>query len=78
MVTGELWQSFAWPDEEANELALAAAMALRRAGLEPDAVLVWLDQVYEQPDRFLSDPVLAPLAARLRRQITRPLRGERN
>jgi hypothetical protein len=68
MFTGELLRSFGWADEETVELAQAAAAALRDAGLERDAVLVWLDQVYAQPDRFLSDPVLAPLAARLRRQ----------
>jgi hypothetical protein len=74
MVMGELLQLlqfFGRPDEESDEesieLALAAAMALRRAGLERDAVLVWLDQVYAQPDRFLSDPALAPLATRLSR-----------
>ena len=63
MLTSELLQSFGSPDEEIIELAQAATVALLSIGLERDAVLVWLDQVYTQPDRFLTDPVLAPLAA---------------
>ena len=62
MLTRELLRSFGWHDEETIELAQAAATALLSIGLTRDAVLVWLDQVYTQPKRFLNDPVLAPLA----------------
>jgi len=69
MVTCELVQSCGWPDDETCELAQVAAEALLGAGLGQDAVLVWIDQTYTQPGRFLSDPVLAPLAhARLRQE----------
>jgi hypothetical protein len=69
MLIGELLQSFGWPEEETIELAQAAAATLLGMGLERDAVLVWIDQIYSQPSRFLSDPALAPLAhARLRRE----------
>jgi hypothetical protein len=68
MVTRELVQSCGWSDDETRELAQVAAEALLGAGLGRDAVLVWFDQTYTQPSRFLSDPVLAPLArASLRR-----------
>jgi hypothetical protein len=62
MLKRELVQSFDWPNDETTELAQAAAAALLGTGLERDAVLVWLDQIYTQPGRYLSDPVLAPLA----------------
>lgn len=69
MLTHELLQSYyGWPDSRLSELALAAAEALVRSGLTRDAALVWLDQVYTQPERYLGDPVLAPLArARMHR-----------
>jgi hypothetical protein len=63
MLAGELSRAFGWSDEETFELAEAAAVALLSIGLARDAVLVWLDQVCTQPDRFLNDPLLAPLAA---------------
>ncbi len=62
MLTRELVQSFDWPNDETTELAQAAAAALLDTGLQRDAVLVWLDQICAQPSRYLSDPVLAPLA----------------
>jgi hypothetical protein len=62
MVTSELIRSFGWHDDETIELAQAAAVALLGMGLACDAVLVWIDQVYTHPDRYLNDPLLAPLA----------------
>lgn len=69
MLTRELLQDYGWGESHLAEPALAAAEALVRSGLTRDAVLVWLDQVYTDPERYLADPVLAPLArARLRGQ----------
>jgi hypothetical protein len=62
MTPRERVQSCGWPDKETVELEQAAAVALLRTGLDRGAVLVWIDQVYAQPNRFNSDPVLAPLA----------------
>jgi hypothetical protein len=74
MLTGELLRSFGWNDEETIELAQAAAVALLSIGLARDAVLVWLDQVCTQPARFLTDPLLAPLAAAWLEQQPRVLK----
>jgi hypothetical protein len=69
MVTRDLMQSGGWPDDETRALAQVAAEALLSAGLGRDAVLAWIDQTYAQPGRYLSDPILAPLAhATLRRE----------
>jgi len=69
MLTRELLNVFDWTESHLAEPALAAAEALIRSGLTRDAVLVWLDQVYNEPQRYLSDPVLAPLArARMERE----------
>lgn len=62
MLTRELLQDYGWSESHLAEPALAAAEALGRSGLTRDAVLVWLDQVYTDPQRYLADPVLAPLA----------------
>jgi hypothetical protein len=75
MLTRELLQSYGWPNDETTELALAAAEALLATGLGRDAVLVWLDQVCAQPGRYLSDPVLAPLARASLRQALRALQA---
>jgi hypothetical protein len=67
MLLGKLLQPFGSVDEETIELAQEAVTALLSIGLERDAAFAWIDQVCAQPDRFLNDPVLAPLAdARLR------------
>jgi hypothetical protein len=69
MLTRELLKLFDWTESHLAEPALAAAEALARSGLTRDAVLVWLDQVYNEPQRYLADPVLAPLArARMERE----------
>lgn len=69
-MTRELLQSYGWPDNELTEQAVDAAEALLRSGLAREAALVWLDQVYARPARYLGDPVLAPLArAYLRHSI---------
>lgn len=62
MLTRELLKLFDWTESHLAEPALAAAEALTRSGLTRDAVLVWLDQVHTEPQRYLADPVLAPLA----------------
>jgi hypothetical protein len=62
MTLRDLVQSCGWPDDGTRELAQEAAAALLGIGLGRDAVLVWIDQVYAQPNRFLSDLLLAPLA----------------
>jgi hypothetical protein len=62
MTLRDLVQSCGWPDDGTRELAQRAAAALLGIGLGRDAVLVWIDQVYAQPNRFLSDLLLAPLA----------------
>src|SRR5262249_42687431 len=71
MLTRELLQSYGWPDNELTEQAVDAALALLRSGLAGEAALVWLDQVYERPARYLGDPVLAPLARACLRQSIR-------
>jgi hypothetical protein len=58
----ELVESCGWPDDGTRELAQGAAEALLGTGLGLEAILVWIDQVYAQPHRFLSDLLLAPLA----------------
>jgi len=65
MLTRELLKLFDWTESHLAEPALAAAEALARSGLTRDAVVVWLDQVYTEPQRYLGDPVLAPLARAL-------------
>jgi hypothetical protein len=74
MLTRELLQSYGWPDNELTALALDAAEALLRSGLTREAALVWLDQVYTQPARYLGDPSLAPLARACLRQSLLPMR----
>jgi hypothetical protein len=69
MTPRELVQSCGWPDDGTSELAQVTAEAPLGTGLGRDAVLVWIDQIYAQPGRFLIDPVLVPLAyAGLRRE----------
>jgi hypothetical protein len=74
MLTRELLQSYGWPDNELTEQAVDAAQALLRSGLAREAALVWLDQVYTRPARYLGDPVLAPLARACLRQSIRSIR----
>ena len=78
MLLEELLQRFGSVDEETIELAQGAVTALLSIGLERDAALAWIDQGCAQPDRFLDDPVLGPLAgARLRSQVVSPQGHER-
>lgn len=62
MLTRERLASYGWSDDHVTDLALEAARTLAGAGLDQDAILVWLDQVRAEPGRYLSDPELAPLA----------------
>ncbi len=57
---------YGWPEGRVLDLACDASERLSAAGLQRDAVLVWLEQVRDNPCRFLEDPALAELAREVR------------
>ncbi|HET9979375.1 MAG TPA: RtcB family protein [Ktedonobacterales bacterium] len=72
MISGKILKTYGWPEGKIIGLAKAAAEDLSRAGLEQDAILVWLDGVREEPGRYLADPTFAALARECLRRAQSP------
>jgi hypothetical protein len=62
MLERTLVKSLGWPEGRLLVLAYDAAARLSAIGLSGEAILVWLDQVYADPEKFVDDPALAGLA----------------
>src|SRR5438105_1684082 len=69
MISGRVLKRHGWKQGRAIGLAKDAAAALADAdvGLDADVILKRLDDVLENPRRFLEDPILGPLATELDR-----------
>ena len=65
MLERTLVKSLGWPDGRLLVLAYEAGTHLAATGLSGEAVLVWLDQVYAEPEKFVEDPALCALALAL-------------
>jgi hypothetical protein len=60
-----LVKSLGWPEGRLLVLAYEAGTRLAAIGLSGEAILVWLDQVYAEPEKFVEDPALRKLALAL-------------
>ena len=65
MLERTLVKSLGWPEGRLLVLAYEAGTHLATTGLSGEAVLVWLDQVYADPEKFVDDPALSNLALAL-------------
>jgi len=65
MLERTLVKSLGWPEGRLLVLACEAGTHLAATGLSGEAVLVWLDQVYAEPEKFVEDPALSALARAL-------------
>jgi hypothetical protein len=65
MVERTLVKSLGWPEGRLLVLAREAGTRLAAMGLSGEAILVWLDQVYAEPEKFVNDPDLSRLALAL-------------
>jgi hypothetical protein len=62
MLEQTLVKSLGWPEGRLLVLANEAGAHLAATGLSAEAILVWLDQVYAEPEKFVEDPALSALA----------------
>ncbi len=62
MLERTLVKSLGWPEGRLLVLAYEAGTHLAAVGLSGEAILVWLDQVYAEPEKFVNDPALCRLA----------------
>jgi hypothetical protein len=67
MLERTLVKSLGWPEGRILVLAHEAGTRLAEMGLSREAILVWLDQVYAEPVKFVNDPTLSRLAQALLR-----------
>ena len=65
MLERTLVKSLGWPEGRLLVLAHEAGTRLAEMGLSGEAILVWLDQVYAEPVKFVNDPALSRLALAL-------------
>ena len=65
MLERTLVKSLGWPEGRLLVLAHEAGTRLAEMGLSGEAILVWLDQVYAEPEKFVNDPALSRLALAL-------------
>ena len=65
MLERTLVKSLGWPEGRLLVLAYEAGTRLAATGLSGEAILVWLDQVYADPEKFVEDPALSALARAL-------------
>jgi hypothetical protein len=65
MLERTLVKSLGWPEGRLLVLAHEAGTHLAEMGLSGEAILVWLDQVYAEPLKFVNDPALSRLALAL-------------
>jgi hypothetical protein len=65
MLERTLVKSLGWPKGQLLVLAHEAGTHLAEMGLSGEAILVWLDQVYAEPVKFVHDPALSRLALAL-------------
>jgi hypothetical protein len=65
MLEQTLVKSLGWPHGRLLVLAHDAGTRLAATGLSGEAVLVWLDQVHDDPEKFVEDPALCALALAL-------------
>jgi hypothetical protein len=65
MLERTLVKSLGWPEGWLLVLAHEAGTRLAEMGLSGEAILVWLDQVYAEPLKFVNDPALSRLALAL-------------
>ena len=65
MLEYTLVKSLGWPSGQLLALAHDAGTRLAATGLSGEAILVWLDQVYAEPAKFVDDPALRRLALAL-------------
>jgi len=65
MLERKLVKSLGWPEGRLLVLAHEAGTRLAEMGLSGEAILVWLDQVYAEPEKFVNDPALSRLALAL-------------
>jgi hypothetical protein len=65
MLERTLVKSLGWPEGRLLVLAHEAGKRLAEMGLSGEAILVWLDQVYAEPEKFVNDPALSRLALAL-------------
>ena len=65
MLERTLVKSLGWPEGRLLVLAYEAGTHLAATGLSGEAILVWLDQVYAEPEKFIEDPALCALARAL-------------
>jgi hypothetical protein len=65
MLERTLVKSLGWPEGRLLVLAYEAGTHLAATGLSGEAILVWLDQVYADPEKFVEDPALSALARAL-------------
>ena len=65
MLERTLVKSLGWPEGRLLVLAHEAGTCLAEMGLSGEAILVWLDQVYAEPEKFVNDPALSRLALAL-------------
>ncbi len=73
MITGKALKRRGWPDGKIIRLAKEAAEALTRTIPNQETILTRLEQVRQQPDAYLADPILSDLAREcLRRSAPKP------
>ena len=65
MLERNLVNSLGWPHGRLLNLASEAGTRLAATGMSGEAVLVWLDQVHDDPEKFVEDPALCALALAL-------------
>ena len=65
MLERTLVKSLGWPEGRLLVLAYEAGTHLAATGLSGEAILVWLDQIYAEPEKFVEDPALSALARAL-------------
>jgi len=65
MLERTLVKSLGWPEGRLLVLAYDAGTRLAATGLSGEAILVWLDQIYAEPEKFVEDPALSALARAL-------------
>src|SRR5215467_2069302 len=65
MLERTLVKSLGWPEGRLLVLAHEAGTRLAEMGMSGEAILVWLDQVYAEPEKFVNDSALSRLALAL-------------
>src|SRR5579884_265561 len=77
MISGKMLKARGWSEGRTIGRAKAAAVQLETEGWQRDAILDRLDEVRLEPERFVADPLFAPLAEELvaarRKEIQRDL-----